>query len=144
MSLADKIKAIPGRLSKEAVLELVKDAVVVEVDPEMHRRQPENVQETIAWAVLDTAYGLLRDGAVRINLQSFREQATENGIDFPATDEELFARFAKLGDPEAPKSYRDLAPDDSIAAYALHDAFMLLVRLAFEEAVTELKGNDSL
>lgn len=107
--------------------------VEVRIDPERHSAQPENEIERLQWEVLDTVYALLGEYAVRITLQAMREAAAEEGLPFPATDQEMFDDPDSTG-PDAPKSYRDLAPDNEIAALGLAGAFGLLTEQAYEEA----------
>lgn len=108
--------------------------VEVRIDPERHSAQPENEIERLQWEVLDTVYALLGEYAVRITLQALRDAAAEQGIPFPATDKEMFDDPDNVADPDAPKSYRDLAPDNEIAALGLAGAFDVLIDQAYEEA----------
>ena len=108
--------------------------IEVQVNESMHNRKPQTRTEEISWAALDTAYGLLRDTAVELTFQVMREQAATQGLEFPMTDEDLFAKAAASGDPEAPKNYADLAPDDERAAYSLHSALHILAEQALYDA----------
>lgn len=110
------------------------DTVEVKLDPELHKRTPETVIEGIAWPVLDTAFNLLRDAAVKVVLQELRTSAAEQGAPFPATDEELFKLARESGDPDAPTSYRDLAPESMLAAEGLHAVFLELIDTATLDA----------
>ena len=108
--------------------------IEVKLDPSIHGRAPEGAQEEISWAALDTAWNLLRETAVQLTLQSMREQAAEQGIDFPATDDELFQEARDSGDPDAPTTYLDLAPENEMAAMGLHSVLQVLVQDAFKDA----------
>lgn len=108
--------------------------VEVKIDPARHDAQPENEIERLQWEVLDTVYGLLGEYAVRVTLQALRDAAAEQGIPFLATDKEIFDHPDNVADPDAPKSYRDLAPDNELAALGLAGAFNVLVDQAYEEA----------
>lgn len=114
--------------------------VTVEFDPSMHPDTDfDSLDEPskLAFAALDTSYKLLREYAVRVTLASIREQAAEQGQELPA-DEELFRQAKEGGNPEAPTSYMDLAPDVDLAALGLHGAFQLLSDTAFADAVEGL------
>ena len=108
--------------------------IEVKVDLENHNRAPAPGMEELTWKYLDTAWNLLRDAAVELTLQSMREQAAEQGIDFPSTDEELFQRAKDSGDPGAPTSYRQLAPSSEIAAQGLHAILQVLVNQSGQDA----------
>jgi hypothetical protein len=108
--------------------------IEVKVDETLHNRAPKPGTEEITWAALDTAWNLLRDAAVRLVLQDMREQAAEQGIDFPATDEELFQEARDSGDPDAPTSHLDLAPENELAAMGLHSVLQLLAQDAAKDA----------
>ena len=110
--------------------------VTVEFDPAMHPNtdfDSLDEQSKLAFAVLDTTYKLLREYAVRVTLSSVREAAAEQGQTLEP-DEELFRQAKESGDPDAPTSYMDLAPDVDLAALGVHGAFQLLVETASVEA----------
>ena len=109
----------------------------IEIDPELHKgKAPEDEVTRITWETLDTAWNVLRDGAVRTVLQTLREDVAGPG--FPATDEELFKLLGeRLGD-DAPKSYRDLAPRSKDAAALLAATFGLLEDQALSDAIAGL------
>ena len=113
--------------------------IEVKVDEKLHSRNPEPGTEEISWSALDTAWNLLRETAVRLVLHDLRTQATEQGLDFPATDEELFQAARDSGDPDAPTSYLDLAPDTEIAAMGLHSALQVLAQEASRECGQALR-----
>lgn len=111
--------------------------VTVEFDPAMHPNTDfDSLDEPskLAFAVLDTSYKLLREYSVRVTLASIREQAAEQGQTLEP-DEELFRQAKEGGDPEAPTSHMDLAPNVDLAALRLHGAFTLLVDTATADAV---------
>ncbi len=110
--------------------------VTVEFDAAMHPNtdfDSLDEQSKLAFAVLDTTYKLLREYSVRVTMASIREVAAEQGQTLEP-DEVLFAQAKATGDPEAPTSYMDLAPDVDLAALGLHGAFQLLVQTASEDA----------
>lgn len=109
-------------------------SVPVSIDTDIHSREPESEIERITWETLDTAWKALREGAVRITIQAMRDSYAEAGVDFPATDEELFEKGKESGDPAAPDTYLDLAPESPLAATMLSSAFTLLEDQALSEA----------
>lgn len=113
------------------------------VDPSMHTRAPADRAEEIVWAYLDTAYNLIRESAVRLLLEDMRSSAAEVGIQFPATDEELFADMnataAGLGE-EGPKNHLDLAPHSDAVATALDLTFQAFYAEARKYAREALEG----
>lgn len=112
--------------------------IAVQVDPSLHGRAPEPGVEAISWAALDTAWNLLRESAVRVTLQSLRNQAAEQGVPFPATDEALFQEARDSGDPDAPRNHLDLGPDSREAAAGLEAVFRELATQAMVDAVFAL------
>lgn len=140
MSLTDRIKQLPTtnagvNIHLAQALEVVANAVPVEVDTERHTREPQDEGERISWAALDTTWNILREYAVRSVLQDIRDQAAEQGIELP-TDEQLFEEGRKSGNPDAPTSYLDLAPNTRAAAEHLATAFGLL----FDETMQDAGG----
>lgn len=113
--------------------------IEVKVDPTARDgAQPKDEIERLTWEVLDTAYALLREYAVRVALVEVRSQLTEQGATELPGDEELFKAARESGDPTAPKSYMDLAPDVELAAYALNTSLDLLARQALLDAAEGL------
>lgn len=112
------------------------------IDPSMHSRTPENRTEEIVWAHLDTAYNLIREGAVRLLLEDMRSSAVEVGIPFPETDEELFKQMgetaAELGE-KGPENHLDLAPHSDAFAAALDLMFRTFYAEAREEALEAME-----
>lgn len=110
--------------------------VEVKLDPSMHKRQPESAGELVSWPVLDTAYKLLQETAVKLVFVEMRRQAAEQGVDFPATDEGVFelALSRALPGEEVPTCYADLAPDSEDAGRALYQALRELTLIALIEA----------
>lgn len=137
MSLSEKLNALaeplPGTVKKSDVEALLKDVVLVEFDQSMHTSAPQSEEDQVEWAVLDTAYNLLRDTAVRLTMMEIRKQAAEQGVVWPS-DEQLFAEQDDI------KSYRDLAPSSPEAAIGLHAVFTLLLTEAFAEAQDAING----
>lgn len=102
--------------------------VPVEIDATLHTSSPDpEAAET--WAVLDTAYNLLRDHAVKETIKQMRAQALEDGHSFPE-DELIFAQSAALG----VSGYRDLAVNDPLAARGLMAVYEVLVKVTVENA----------
>lgn len=108
--------------------------IEVKLDPSIHLRSPEGEFEEVSWAALDTAWNLLRETAVKLTLISLREQAAEQGVPFPATDEELFREAKEAEGDDAPDGYRDLAPDNELAAAGLHAVLQVLLKDTWVEA----------
>jgi len=111
--------------------------ITVQIDAEQHGGvEPESEGERIVWETLDTAWNLLREGAVRVTLAGIRAANPE----FPS-DEELFRQAAESGVPDAPTSYLDLAPDKGdgsaveLAAVAIRSAFHVLAERAMSDAI---------
>ena len=111
-----------------------KRTIEVKYDPSRHPSPPENELEALSWAALDTAWNLLREYSVRSILASMRHVATEQGLRWPETDEQMFAEAVATGDPDAPKDHLDLAPDCPGAALMLSQVFQHLVQEAGEDA----------
>lgn len=110
--------------------------VTVEFDQSMHPNtnfDELDEQSKLAFSVLDTVYKLLREYSVRVTMVAVREAAAEVGQTLEP-DEELFRQSRESGDPDAPTSYMDLAPDVDLAALGVHGAFQLLVETASVEA----------
>jgi hypothetical protein len=128
-------------VSGAAVLDLVKNAVVVRVDEANHDRPPLNEHEKLTWAVLDTTWRLLREYSVRVTLLSIREQALEQGSEtFPETDEELFAQAQAENGEDAPTGYLELASEDPTAAFALALLFQKISEQTYAEAAEALNS----
>lgn len=112
--------------------------VEIRIDMTLHPGQQEPVDpaERIAWAYMDTAYSLIRVGAVRAALEGLRDK----GDELPS-DELLFS------EPDGPKTYLDLAPADDLAAYGLAQAYTRLENLAltlFDRALRDAADIESL
>jgi hypothetical protein len=114
--------------------EAPKRTVEVKINPELHSRAPEDQQEALTWAVLDTVWDLLREYAVRTTLQKAREAAREAGAEFPDDDEQVFLDAQAEHGDDAPKNHLDLAPDCQTAAMALAAAFQHLEYETLNEA----------
>lgn len=145
MTLTDKILSLPTTNAGDSVplnlvVEAVKDAVVVELDPKYHPHDPEDATEALVWAALDTAWNILGEAAVKSILLQIREQSAELGFEMPP-DDEIFRLASEDGDPDAPTCYRDLIPESVVAANLIGRAFQILVDLAGNGAA-EGFGND--
>lgn len=119
--------------------------VTVEVDFELHGgAEPESEVQRITWEVLDTAWKLLREGAVRVVLAEVRAQLAEQGLPTLPDDEAMFRLARESDDPDAPVSYLDLAPNKGdgpavdLAGQGLQGAFQLLADQVFAEAADGL------
>lgn len=126
-TLTDKINALtspmPGTVRLEDVLDLVKDAVVVEVDLEEHPREPENETEREAWAALDTSLNILGVAAVKQGLADLHRAAEAKG--HPAmSDEKLFEIIGSV--VGHPVGYADLIPKCDDVSRQLAGAFIRL------------------
>jgi hypothetical protein len=116
--------------------------VTVEFDQSMHpsiNYDELSEADKLAFSVLDTAYKLLREYAVRVTLAGVRDAVGEVGQTLPS-DEEMFRLARESDDPEAPKGYLDLAPDEDLAAMGVHAAFTVLVDAAADEATEAFSG----
>lgn len=119
--------------------------ITVAIDPELHDgEQPKSDRQRALWETLDTAWNLIREGAVRVTLADIREQLAEQGFTGMPSDEELFALGRESGDPEAPTSYLDLAPNRgdgeivNMAGEGLFSVFSLLAEQAYTDAAAGL------
>lgn len=113
--------------------------VEVKLDPSLRAAKedpaPQTDDEKSAWPLLDTAYNMIREAAVRVTLNEIRRQSVEQGVDV-GTDEELFRQAAASGIPGAPTSYADLAPDHINAATLFYECFTTLFDKAMNDAVS--------
>lgn len=115
------------------------------IDPELHDgREPESDVQRITWETLDTVWKILREASVRVTLTEIRAQLKEQGAPDLPSDEEMFRLNAESGDPEAPTTYLDLAPDRGdgpaveLAGQGLLGAFQLLADQAMADAAEGL------
>lgn len=103
-TLTDKINALPTddmagtMISKAAVLDIVKDAFVFEIEPHGDRRTlPDGEGERLTYATLDTAVRVIAVGAAKASLTALRESV---GVENVLTDEEIVAQITEqLGHP---------------------------------------------
>lgn len=101
-TLIDRINALPqpmpGTVSLDAVLDIVKDAFVFEVEPHGDRRTlPDDEGSLLTYATLDTAVRVIAVGAAKASLLALRESI---GVENVFTDEEIVAQIAEqLGHP---------------------------------------------
>lgn len=115
--------------------------ITVAIDPELHGgKEPESDKQRALWETLDTVWNLMREGSVRVVLADVREQLLKQGFTGMPSDEAVFEQAKASGDPEAPKSYIDLAPNrgDSplvdMAGRGLYGAFSLLAEQVMADA----------
>lgn len=92
--------------------ELPDVTVKLELAEDSKNREPETLSTVLAWAALDTAWNLLREMAVRQALAQVREAAGRKGVEWPATDEEVFEQIKVAHGTEKLPSYLGLAPGD--------------------------------
>lgn len=111
------------------------------IDPALHDgREPESEVQRITWETLDTVWNVLRESAVRLTLVEIRAQLKEQGFEQMPSDEAMFEAAKASGDPDAPKSYLDLAPQRGdgpaveLAGQGLLGAFQLLADQAMVDA----------
>jgi len=111
--------------------------ITVAIDPEQHGgAEPESEVARIVWETIDTAWNLLREGAVRTTMVALREANPE----LPS-DEELFREAAESGVPGAPTSYLDLAPNRGdgfeigLASKAVRSVFEVLAERTMSDAI---------
>lgn len=101
--------------------------------------------ERLAYSALDTAWNLLNEYAVRVTLQELREEAVKVGVtDFPS-DEKLFEDAIASGDPDAPKSYRDLYPgvlSDRLALSGLFAGLLIAAAGAVGQSAEDIAFED--
>lgn len=123
VTLTDRVLLLPynedGTISRQAVLEIVKDAVPVEIDPTMFDAEkmdtPGDETGLKTLAVVSTAYNLLADTAAEF---AANDQRKALGGENSPSDAEIFA------DPSSGfESYRDLAVREEAFLLALSDVF---------------------
>lgn len=115
--------------------------VEIKLHPELRAAMadptPKTDEDKVVWPLLDTAYQLVREAAVRAVFVEIRKQAAEQGVTL-GTDEELIQQSLDSGVEGAPKTVMDLAPDHPMVADAFHSAFEGLFALAMQDAVQGL------
>lgn len=115
--------------------------VEIKLHPELRSAMedpaPKTDEDKAVWPLLDTAYQLVREAAVRAVFVEIRKQAAQQGVTL-GTDEELIEQSLASGVEGAPKSVMDLAPDHPMVADAFHSAFEGLFELAMADAVAGL------
>lgn len=111
-----------------------KNVVTVEINPEMHPGQePEDAEQALAWAALDTIWGIMSEYAARTVLASIRTQVKEQGGDFPDD-----AEILEILKSEGFEKFADLAMGDHLAAGLLQGAFDHIVHSTFLAAAKEM------
>lgn len=101
-TLADRINALPqpmpGTVSLDDVLEIVKDAFVFEIEPHgTPRTLPDDEGSLLTYMTLDTAVRVIAVGAAKASLTALRESV---GVENVLTDEEIVAQITEqLGHP---------------------------------------------
>lgn len=110
--------------------------VPVELDPELHIIDQDLTDaEKETWAVLDTAYNLLRDHAAKKAVEEVRRQAKAQGIEFP-DDAVVFAQTAS----EGVAGYRDLAVNHPLAARGMVAVYEVLLTETLSQAEDAING----
>lgn len=143
MSLTDEIKALATdpedpneRVSLAEVLKLVDKTVKIEIDPELHKNRHEpNGQERLVWETLDTAWNLLREGALHAVIFAVRSSLEQAGAE-ALTDEQIFESLKD--NPNAPRNYREMAPASPIAQSMVSAAFQVLMQEVMDVAAESL------
>lgn len=144
--LSEKIDALPTtnagiNISKGQVMDLARRSVEIKLHPELRDAladpAPKTDEEKVVWPLLDTAYQLVREAAVRAVFVEVRRQAAEQGITL-GTDETLIRESQESGVEGAPRSVMDLAPDSATIASTFHAVFEGLFELALRDAITGL------
>ena len=140
-SITDRINDLhrvnqQGRLlvDLDAVLEIVKNTVPVEIDPTMYET-PEDQEERDTLAVLCTAYNLLADTAARFAGNRIRDLLKDSGLEVD-TYEEAFA-----ADSTPPNSWRDLAVHNGYRLMEIAAVFEQLVQESDEAAAFGLEAS---
>lgn len=141
-SITDRIKGLrvhaSGTLvSLDEVLEIVKNAIPIEIDADMYKEDVPGVtdEEKEILAVVSTAYSLLADKAAEFAARRVRVYAEQAGVGLMA-DADLFEKNKARG--MGATSYRDLATRDEEKALELADIFMGLVDRTTREATMGL------
>ncbi|HKZ21198.1 MAG TPA: hypothetical protein VJQ57_13945 [Acidimicrobiia bacterium] len=136
MSIIDKINALPTddqagtMISKDAVLEIVKFAVLPEADPSHY---PDGylaslpLSDRIGYGHMEAAYKLLRYGAVHTALMASMEDLLEANPDGTVrTPDEVWEEHQKM---MVPSILNAVAPDLHDARWHLQEAFSILMEV---------------
>lgn len=119
--------------------------VEVRLHPELRQASedptPKTDEDKAVWPLLDTAYQLVREAAVRAVFVEIRKQAAEQGVTL-GDDDTLIRESRESGVEGAPTSVMDLAPDHPAIAGLFHQVFEGLFELAMLDAVEGLNGSD--
>lgn len=118
-------------------MSLTDKTVKIEIDSTMHARGPENEQERMIWAILDTAWNLLREGALHSTIYAVRKSIEDAGAT-TLTDEQIFESLKD--NPDAPRNYREMAPADPRAQAMVSAAFHLLLSESMSWADEAVNG----
>lgn len=141
-SITDRVKGLrvhaSGTLvSLDEVLEIVKNAIPIEIDADMYGEGVPGItdEEKETLAVVSTAYNLLADKAAEFAARRVRVYADEAGVGLMA-DADLFEKNKARG--MGATSYRDLATHDEEKVLEVADIFMELVDRTTREATMGL------
>lgn len=106
--------------------------VEIKLHPELRQLSADPTPQTdidkATWPLLDTAYQLLREAAVRAAFVEISRQAAEQGIEWSPSPEEHLADVPEL------ESIMDLAPDDGNVAGVFHGLFEAFFSMAMLDA----------
>lgn len=151
-SLTDRINALPTHLAADGVavqlsdvLEIVKNAVPVEIDPTMYTDEhayQQNEKDRKILAVVSTVYNLLADTAAEFAAQHVRAKMQARGMSLLA-DEEMFAINRERNEGGA-TSYRDLAHHSAEVVMAIGELFDHLEHVSTEQAELGLQVSDNI
>lgn len=112
--------------------------VKIEIDPDLHHREPVDDRERMVWATLDTAWNLLREQALHMTIKAVRDSVKMAGGN-PPSDEEIFESLR--GRPDAPQSYREMAPTSPSAQAMLSAVFQTLLQEAVNTAFESIDSD---
>lgn len=140
-TLTDRINALglDETAGLNAVLDIVANAVPVEIDMDMYsevvgsEELTDEQRETLA--VVSTVYNLLADTAAKFAARDVRTRAEDLGYELLA-DEELFEKNKKTG--EGVTSYHDLAHHSEEIVVKLGDIFDTLIDRSVRDAMMGL------
>lgn len=145
-TLTDRINAITpaGDLTSRAkVLEVVANAVPVEIDKAMFLPDPaRDERDARVLAVVSTVYNLLADTAAEFAAEHVRRKMEARGLEL-LSDAELFARN-KAENNGGATSYHDLAHHSAEAVHAIGQVFEHLEQVSIQQAEIGLQLSDQM
>lgn len=148
-TLAERINAIDadesGLIDRADVLEIVANAVPVEIDSTMYTTEhvgEQTEKDRKILAVVSTVYNLLADTAAEFAAQHVRAKMEAQGMTLLA-DEEMFQLNRERGDGGA-TSYRDLAHHSAEVVMAIGEIFDHLEQVSTEQAELGLQLSNNI